>query len=171
MHKILRGVGLVTIVLLVLALSARADDDDKVALENLPKEVTAALKKKWPNAELVSATMDADEDGKVTYEVTIKVKKQELDVMLTPDGAIIQVEKEIEVKDVPKVVMDAIRKRYPKSNFKGASEICKDDKVAEYELDLVTKDKKNLYVTFDKRGKFIYEEAVDEDPVKDKKVK
>ena len=62
---------------------------------------------------------------------------------------------------------DPIKKKYPKATFNGASEITKDDKVAEYELDIVTKDKKNLYVTFDKDGKFIYEEEVEES--KDKK--
>jgi hypothetical protein len=169
MRTILRGLGLAMGVLLMFALISRADDDDKVPIEKLPKEVTDAIKKKWPKAELVSATKDTDEKGEVTYDVTIKVKKQELDVTLTPEGAIVQVEKEIEVKAVPKVVMDAIKKMYPKATFQGASEISKDDKVAEYELDLVTKDKKNLYVTFDKEGKFIHEEPVEEEPAKDKK--
>ena len=52
----------------------------------LGKAVTDAIKDKYPGAELVSATKDTDDDG-VTYDVTIKYKKQELDVTLTPEGA------------------------------------------------------------------------------------
>jgi hypothetical protein len=158
------------------AMLRAADDDDNVPLDKLPKEVTAAIKKKFLGAELLSAIKDSDDKDKPTYEVTIKFKKQELDVTLTPAGDIVQVEREIEVKEVPKVVKDAIKKKYPRATFNGASEITKDDKVAEYELDIVTKDKKNLYVTFDKDGKFIYEEEVEEskdkkDDAKDKKDK
>jgi hypothetical protein len=167
MYKVLSGLGLVVVVALVASAFVRADDgEEKVPIDKLPKAVTDALKEKYPKATLVEA-VKVTEDGEVTYEVTIKQKKQELDVTLTPEGKIVQVEKEIEVKDVPKVVMDAVKKKYPKATFQGASEISKDDKVAEYELDIVTKDKKNLYVTFDKEGKFIYEEEVEEPP-KDK---
>jgi hypothetical protein len=167
MFKLVSGLGLAAVVALT---TFRADDgEEKVPIDNLPKAVTEALKAKYPKWELVEA-VKVTEDSEVTYEVTIKNKKQELDVTLTPEGKIVQVEKEIEVKDVPKVVMNAVKKKYPKATIQGASEISKDDKVAEYELDLVTKDKKNLYVTFDKEGKFIYEEEVEE-PAKDKKDK
>jgi hypothetical protein len=167
MYKVLSRLGLAVMVALVATAFVRADDgEEKVPIDKLPKAVTDALKEKYPKATLVEA-VKVTEDGEVTYEVTIKQKKQELDVTLTPEGKIVQVEKEIEVKDVPKVVMDAVKKKYPKATFQGASEISKDDKVAEYELDIVTKDKKNLYVTFDKEGKFIYEEEVEE-PSKDK---
>jgi hypothetical protein len=176
MFRTLRIAALVALAALAAAAVLRADDDDdKVPLDKLPKEVTAALEKKFPGAELLSAIKDNDDKDKPTYEVTIKFKKQELDVTLTPAGDIIQVEREIEVKEVPKVVINAIKKKYPKATFKGASAISKDDNVAEYELDIVTRDKKNLYVTFDKHGKFIYEEEVEEskdkDEAKDKKDK
>ncbi len=168
MFRTLPTAALLAIALLAAAVVLRADDeDDKVPLDKLPKEVTAAVKKKFPGAELLSAIKDTHDKNKPTYEVTIKFKKQELDVTLTPAGDIVQVERGIEMKEVPKVVMDAIKKRYPRATFQGASEIIKDDKVAEYELDIVTKDKKNLYVTFDRHGKFIYEEEVEES--KDKK--
>ena len=168
MPKMLCGLGLAAVVALTAVL-ARADDEEKVPIDKLPKAVTDAIKDKYPGAELVSATKDTDDDG-VTYDVTIKYKKQELDVTLTPEGKIVQVEREIEVKEVPKVVHDAVKKKYPGSTIKGASEISKDDKVAEYELEIVTKDKKTLDVTFDKDGKFIEEEPGEETPPpKDKK--
>jgi Putative beta-lactamase-inhibitor-like, PepSY-like len=168
MYKVLSAFGLVVVMALAASALARADDgEEKVPIDKLPKAVTDALKEKFPKAELVEA-VKVTEDGEVTYEVTVKHKKQELDVTLTPEGKIVQVEKEIEVKAVPKAVIDAVKKKYPKATIQGASEISKDDKVAEYELDIVTKDKKNLYVTFDKEGKFIYEEEVEDQP-KDKK--
>jgi Putative beta-lactamase-inhibitor-like, PepSY-like len=170
MFKIASGLGLVAAVALTAALLRADDAEEKVPIDKLPKAVTDALKEKFPGAELLSATKDTDDDG-VTYDVTIKYKKQELDVTLTPEGKIVEIEREIEVKEVPKVVMDAVKKKYPKATFKGASEITKDDKVAEYQLDLVTMDKKRLYVTFDKDGKFIEDEPAEEEPPKDKKDK
>jgi uncharacterized membrane protein YkoI len=169
MPKILCGLGLAAVVALTAALARADDGEEKVPVDKLPKAVTDAIKDKYPGAELVSATKDTD-DGVVTYDVTIKHKKQERDVTLTPEGKIVQVEREIEVKDVPKVVHDAVKKKYPGATVKGASEISKDDKVAEYELEIVTKDKKTLDVTFDKDGKFIEEEPAEETPPpKDKK--
>src|SRR5580704_11005280 len=107
-HTMLRFMcilGLMAVVAATAAALVRAgDDDDKVPLDKLPKEVTETLKKKFPGAELVSATTDADEKDKPTYEVTIKFKKHQIDVTLTPAGTILQVEREIEVKEVPKVV-------------------------------------------------------------------
>jgi hypothetical protein len=167
MHKVLSGLALAAVVALTSAI--RADDgEEKVPIDKLPKAVTDALKKKYPGAELVSATKDTDGD-EVTYGVTIKYKKQELDLTLTPEGKVLEVEREIEVKEVPKVVMDAAKKKYPKADFKGASEISRDDKVAEYQFDVVTADKKHVYATFDKDGKFVEDEPVEEP--KDKKDK
>jgi uncharacterized membrane protein YkoI len=167
MFKSLTGLGAAAIVAFVIPAFARADDEP-IPLDKLPKEVTAAIKKKFPDAELVEADK-SKEDGKVVYEVTIKFKKTELDVTVTPEGKILSVEKEIEVADVPKAVMKALEKKYPKATVKGASEISKDDKVAEYEFDIVTKDEKRLYVTFDTAGKFLDEEKVPEEPKKDDK--
>ena len=171
MCKVLKSLVPVLLVAVLQTATGRADEPENVPIDKLPTEVAEALKKKYPDAELVEAEK-YKEDGKVHYDVTIKFKKQELEVTLTPAGKIVQVLKDIEVQDVPKVVLDGIEKKYPKSTVKGASEISKDDKVAEYQLEILTKKKKALDVTFDKDGKFVDEEPAEvAEAPKDKKDK
>jgi uncharacterized membrane protein YkoI len=164
MDKLLFGLTLAAVVGLVgpaLAL----DDDEMVPLDQLPKAVTKAIQKKFRNAELVEADK-LKEDGQVLYGVTIKFKKQELDVIVTPEGKILRVEKDIEEEAIPKAVLAALKKKYPKATVKSAMEISKDDKIAEYEIEIVTKDDQHLDVTFDPKGKFIEEEKIEDEPKK-----
>jgi len=165
MHKLPIGLALAAVVALA-APPVVLCDDELVPLDELPKALTKAIQRKFRNAELVEADK-LKEDGQVLYGVTIKFKKQELDVIVTPEGKILRVEKDIEEDDIPKVVKTALQKKYPKATVKSAMEISKDDKIAEYEIEIVTKDDQRLDVTFDPKGKFIEEEKIDGDPKKD----
>ncbi len=158
MCKLLSGAAVVALAAFVATTFVLADD--KVEPDKLPKEVKEAIKKKYPDGEIVGAEKEK-EDNKEVYELKVKLKKETIEVTLTPEGKILSSERSIEVKDVPKVVMDAIEKKYPKATAKSAEEITKDDKIAEYEVVIVTKDEKTLEVTFDKDGKFIEEEKVE----------
>lgn len=142
---------------LALVVSGVLADEEKVPLDKLPKEVTEAVKKKFPKAELVSAEKEK-EDGKTVYEVNIKNEGQTIEVTLTPEGKIVSIEKEITAKDLPKVVADALEAKYPKASIKKAEEIIKEDKLISYEMLIVTADKKKLEVKFDPTGKFLEEE-------------
>ena len=148
---------------------ARADEE-KVPLDKLPKEVTEAIKKKFPKAELVKASKE-DMDGKPVYEVNIKAEDTTMDVIVTPDGKIVLIEKTIKAKDLPKAVAEALETKYPKATHKKIEAIIKDDKVEKYEFLLVTKDKKTLEVSFDPKGKFLEEEKKGEDKKEEKKDK
>jgi hypothetical protein len=143
-------------VVLALIFSARADEE-KVALDKLPKEVLDAVKAKFPKAELVSAGKEKDND-KIVYEVTLKDGGKNHDVTLTPEGKIVLIEKTIDAKDLPKPVAEALEAKYPKATIKLAEELIKDDKITAYEMVIVTADKKTLEVEFDPKGKFVKEE-------------
>jgi|SRR5579884_1646238 len=143
--------------LLVSALAVCADEE-KVPLDKLPKAVADAVKAKFPDAEMVSASKEK-EDGKLLFEVAIKNKGQKIDVTVTPEGKIVEIEKEIAARDLPKVVADALDKKYPKATIKKVEEIIKEDKLVKYEALIVTDDKKTLEVSFDPSGKFLEEEV------------
>ena len=83
----------------LLAPSARGDDDIK--LSDVPKAVLDAVKAKFPGAELTGAEKEVEDDETV-YEIALKHKGQEYDVSLTPAGKILEIEREIEIKDLPK---------------------------------------------------------------------
>jgi uncharacterized membrane protein YkoI len=150
-------VGLALLALVAWA-PARADEgkEEKIALDKLPKEVVDAVKKKFEGCELVSAEKEK-EDGKEVYEVAIKHKGSKIEVTLTPEGKIVSVEKQIDAKDLPKEVKEALDDKYPKAQIKLAEEETKDDKVT-YEVLIVTADKKTVEVVLDPKGKVLKEE-------------
>jgi len=150
-----------TLMLVLGSLAVRADEEEKVPLDNLPRAVLAAVKAKFPDAELIGAEKEK-EDGKVMYEVQFKLKGSKYEVMVTPEGKITVVEKEIAAKDLPRAIADAIESRYPKATVQKAEEISKEDKVTVYEVLLVTTDKKKVEAVFEPAGKFLKEEKKDE---------
>jgi hypothetical protein len=148
----------------------RADDEEKVPLDKLPKAVTDAVKKKFPKAELVSAEKEK-EDGKIVYEVNFKNEGSTIEAIVTPEGKILVIEKEITVKDLPKAVADALESKYARATIKKVEEISKEDKITAYEVLLVTEKKKTLEVQFSPEGKVIQEEKKGKEEEKDKKEK
>ena len=155
-----RSVAAVTILLLAVSVrGAQEPDEQKIPLDKLPKAVSDAVKAKFPKAKLVEAASEV-EDGKTIYEVTIKDSGHAIDVSLTPEGKVVTVEKEIDSKDLPKVIADALESRYPKARIKKAEQISDGaDKTTAYEMLITTQDKKKLEVKFDPAGKFLEEEA------------
>ncbi len=154
-------VGMVGLAFVIAATSTRADEE-KVALDKLPKPVVDAVKKKFPKAELNSASKEK-EDGKIVYEVNIKDGKTTIEVTVTPEGKIVSIEKEITVKDLPKAVAETLESKYPKATIKKVEEIIKEDKLTAYEVLLVTAEKKALEVVFSPEGKVVSEEKKDND--------
>jgi hypothetical protein len=148
-------------ILIAVLVPAWADEEEKVPLDKLPKAVTEAVKKRFPDATLVSAEKEI-EDNKTVYEVAIKNKEQKIEVTATEDGTIVEVEKEIDAKDLPKAVTETLEKKYPKATIKKAEEIVKvkdgKDQPAYYEMLVITADKKKLEVSISAEGKVMEEE-------------
>jgi uncharacterized membrane protein YkoI len=135
--------------------------EEKIPLDKLPKVVLDAVKAKFPGAELQSATKE-DEDGTLVYEVALKHKGADIEVILSLEGKIQVIEKTITVKDLPAAVSKALAEKYPKATVKKTEELTKDDKLS-YEIIIETADKKTLEVVFDPNGKVIEEEAKEGD--------
>ena len=140
----------------------------------MPKPVVETVKKRFPKAEVVSASKE-DEDGKTVYEVQIKDGGAAIDVTVTPEGALLAIEKGIAAKDLPKAVTAALDAKYPKATFKTIEEVTKvkdgKDQPLYYEVLLVTADKKTIEVELAADGKIISTEEKKEkqEDKKDKK--
>jgi hypothetical protein len=154
------GVGLVVVLSTVWVAGSRAaqTDEEKLPLDKVPKAVLDAVKKRFPNAQVVEAAKET-EKGKTEYEVTVKDAGKKIDVTLTPEGAITMIEKEIAAKDLPKAVAEALVKKYPKAAFKRVEEVIKvangKEALAYYEALLETADKKSVEVEVGSDGKII----------------
>jgi hypothetical protein len=144
-----------------LAAATRADEE-KLTPDKLPKVVLDAVKKRFPEAEVKKAGKEV-EDGKTFYEVGIVDKGQKIDVTLTPEGAITELEKEVAARDLPKVVADALEAKYPKAEYKKVEEIIKvadgKETLESYEALLVTADKTTVEAVVSPEGKITKEEV------------
>jgi uncharacterized membrane protein YkoI len=157
-----RGPLAMGVLLLVTACLVARDDEkeERVSLDKVPEAVLKAVKAKFKDAELVSAQTEKAQ-GKLIYEINLKEKGYAIDVSVTPEGKIVSIEKTIPIKDLPRPVTEAIRKKYPKAEYKIVEEITEDRK-ATYEVLLVTEDKKKVEVVLDRDGKILKEEPKDE---------
>lgn len=145
-----------TAALLVGLFTGARADEEKVALDKVPKAVLDSVKKRFPGAELIEAAKET-EGGKTEYEVSIKDAGHHIDVMVTPGGHITVIEKEIAAKDLPKVVRATLKKEFPKAKYKRVEEVTK---VAEgketldfYEVLLETAAKKKVEAQINPDGK------------------
>lgn len=137
---------------------ARADDE--IALDKVPKAVLSAAKAKFPTAKIIKAAKE-EEDGKTVYELEMKDGDRSVDVVFLPNGTVVQVEKEIGVKDLPKAVSAAVESKYPKATVKKAEEVTEGEKVT-YEVHLTTSDKKSVALTLDSGGQILETEKDDD---------
>jgi hypothetical protein len=68
-------------------------------------------------------------------------------VTLTADGKIVEIEKEISAKALPKAVAEALEEKYPEATYRKVEEVIKvkngEEKLEYYEVLLVTAEKNN----------------------------
>lgn len=156
--RFVRGWVAVCVAVCVLAgVAAKADDakEEKVPLDKVPQAVLKAVKTKFKNAELVGAQTEK-EDGKLLYEINLKVNGQTVEVSVTPTGKIVSIEKTIAAKDLPRSVSKAIKDKYPRAQLKRVEELIEDGKTS-YEVLLVTAGNAEIEVVLDREGKILKE--------------
>ena len=136
-------------------------EEKKIDLDKLPQKVARAVKKRFPNAKMVSAEKET-EKSKTVYEVAIVNNKQKIEVTVTPAGKITEIEKQIGDKRLPKAVAEALASKYPGTSFKMIEEVIKvmngAEKLEYYEVLLATAEKKKLEVAVTPAGKVVKEE-------------
>jgi uncharacterized membrane protein YkoI len=111
--------------LLLLAVVVMADDKDKkIKLEDAPQAVRDAIEGRFPGAK-VSSIEKETEDGKVVFDVELKHKGRKYEMDIQEDGTILEIEKEIKLKDVPEAVLKAVKDKYPKATIQEVMEVNK----------------------------------------------
>lgn len=164
----MRSMLMAAVAAVAVATVARADEE-KIALDKLPKAVLDAAKKRFPKAEWTDAAKETDGD-KVTYEVSGKDGDTKMDLTFTPDGKLTLIEKVIDAKALPKAVAATLAEKYPKATFKIIEEVIKVDGAKEaldyYELLLTTADKKEIEVQLLPDGKVKAAEEKKDEPKK-----
>lgn len=152
MRTVVRAVAALAAVGLLVA-AAAADNEEAVPLSKVPPKVLDAVKAKYPGATLQGATKGV-EDKEVYYSITLKHKDDDYEVSLTPEGEITEVARDIDPKDLPRPVSEALAKKYPGASIKEAAEVREPDEKGKltYYVELTTAEKKTLEVTLDPKG-------------------
>jgi hypothetical protein len=117
-----------------IALAGASVPQEKVPIDKVPKEVVAAVKAKFPKADLKGASKEKD-NGKDVYEIDIVVDKQAMHAMVTAAGKLYEIHREIDAKTVPDKAANAVKSKYPKARWEGVEEIADaDGKILAYEV-------------------------------------
>src|SRR5262249_14875851 len=115
----------------LLAAAARADDkkadkprSEKIGVDKGPQKGMGAGKGRFPGAKITSVEKETT-GSKVMYdiELTLKGRKYEMDIL--EDGTVLEVEKEVDARDLPEAVSKALKARYPKATVKVIMEVNK----------------------------------------------
>jgi len=157
-------VGTVVMLGLMGFLSSARADEVKIPLKDVPKAVVDAVKSRFPNAQMMEVAKEAAE-GKTTYEVALKVQGKAIDVALTAEGKITEIEREVTDKDLPIAVASAVAAKYPKATVTEAEEIVafKGDKATRsFEILLTLEARKSIEVKLSPEGKILEEEESNE---------
>ena len=137
-------------------------DVEDVPINKLPKAVVDAVKAKFPKAKLGGASKETM-DGEVTYGVELTVDSAKYTVVTNDEGEILEIDREIPIKDLPKKVSDAVKKKYAKYKLDAADEIItiEDEKEVKHFGVRISMGKKARYVVVTPDGEI---ETDEEEP-------
>jgi hypothetical protein len=133
---------------------ASTSGEQRIKPQDLPKEVVAGLKQRFPKAEITGAEQ-GKEDGQQIFEVSIKSENYKADVTLDSNGKFLGMEKALSDSDRPAALIKALDAKYPHATIKLIEEVWDKDKMTGYEATIITADKKHLELDFDPQGKLI----------------
>jgi len=98
----------IAMVICVIACVVTYAGKDEQKKPCLPLAVKTALDALYPNAEIEE--VEVKKEGLKVYEVELEQNGQEVEVTLTPDGTLVEVETEMTVQGLPEPVAKAIEK-------------------------------------------------------------
>jgi hypothetical protein len=154
------GTGLAALLGLSMLAGTSQADEEKISVEKLPAAVKKTVKKKFPEAKIVGAAKEV-EDGATTYEVELKVEGRSVDLALNADGKILEIEKEVSIKELPRAVTKRLAARYPGARIEKVEEITRgEDGPVHYEVAIKTE------VVFTAKGKIVKPRGEDEEDEK-----
>jgi hypothetical protein len=142
---------------LIAGSTAARAQDEKVALENVPKAVLDAVKGKFSKGTVKTAEKEV-EHGATTFEIDLEDEGKAVEVELKPDGTVLKIEKAIAARALPQAVSDVIAAGRPKATVQKAEEIVefrdgKETKI--YEVVMAQTGKRSIEIKLTPDGKVV----------------
>lgn len=135
------------LIMLALGVSTSIASAQKIKSTEVPTSVTAAFKNQYGSATEVKWEKEAE-----NFEASFDLAKTDLSVLFNAQGKVLEVEEEIELKQLPSVVLDYVKSKYKSESIEEAAKITDSNGVVTYEAEVNDKD-----LLFDSNGKFIKE--------------
>lgn len=130
--------------LLVLLVSCSASAQ-KIDEKDVPAAVKSACEKSYPNAEKVKW----EKEG-ANYEAEFENDEVDMSVVFSPDGKMLEEEREIALNTLPETIKNYVKTNYPDQKMKEATIIRKADGTQSYEVEV-----KDLDLFFSENGTFL----------------
>jgi hypothetical protein len=122
-----------SIALLLLPATAFAQETEvRVKLKSVPAPVRQAIREQSQGATIRGVSKET-KDGKTFYEVELKVGGHGKDVLFDPTGAVVEVEEEVSLSELPAAVKAEFEKQAGKGRIVKVESVTKKGSIAFYE--------------------------------------
>ena len=128
---------------LVLSVDMFAQASEKsVKMKDLPKAVQTTVQEQSKGATVRGLSKETD-NGKTYYEVELKVKGHNKDVLIDPTGAVVEIEEEVSMASIPPAVKAQMEKQAGGGKIVMVESVTKNDAVVAYEAHVKTGNKRS----------------------------
>jgi len=122
--------------------------EQQVPLDRVPKPVLDAVQARFANAHVTGAEIET-ENGRMVYEITLLDDGRNVDVISSPAGELLAIEKAVETTALPSTAATALQSRYPGATYRSVEQVIELDGHQgrpAYEVELETADGRTLEI-------------------------
>ncbi|PYT28212.1 MAG: hypothetical protein DMG58_18865 [Acidobacteria bacterium] len=121
----------------LLVASGVSATEKPIKIESLPPAVRKTVQEQAKGATIRGFSKEI-EDGKTFYEAELKINGHNKDLLIDPNGAVVEVEEEVALDSLPAAVQDAIQKRAATGQIMVVESVSKNDTIVAYEAKIKT---------------------------------
>jgi len=130
------------LVFIVLAAAGGSAQEKKLKKSDLPPAVQKTADEQSQGA-TVKGYASEREDGKLLYEVELVVNGHTRDVTMSADGAVVEVEEEVNLKSLPPAVQQGLQKKAGAGKIGKVESLTKRGTLVAYEAHVLTGNKRS----------------------------
>ena len=121
----------------LLVASGVSAAEKRVKMESLPPAVQKTVQEQSKGG-TIRGLAEEIEGGKTFYEAELKINGHNKDLLIDPNGAVVEVEEEVALDSLSAAVKDAIQKRAAKGKIVIVESVSKNDSLVAYEAKIKT---------------------------------
>ncbi len=116
--------------LLLASLAGAEDNEARVQFKDLPSAVQKTAKEHEQSGTTVRGYTKEIENGKTFYEVETRVNGKKRDILMDESGAVVEVEQQVEIGNVPAVAVHGLKREAAGANILHVEAVTRGDKIS-----------------------------------------